>query len=124
MGIMPGTRCLKADVSDRKRSLTAVEEALASSQCVISVMGEHAGEGTNFIFNRKISDLEQIGQTFWLIRSPKARPAHVQKMCLAAQGYTIFRHSHSPQVHTRLFDHLRCPKRIKISPTTDEISLS
>ena len=53
-------------------------------------MGEHAGEGVNLIFDRKISDIEQTGKTFWLIRSPKARPAHIQKMCSTSPGYTIF----------------------------------
>ena len=70
--------------------MTELKDALASSQCVISVMGEHAGEGTNLIFDRKISDIEQTGKTFWLIRSPKARPAHVQKMCSIFPAYTIF----------------------------------
>jgi hypothetical protein len=79
-----------AGVSDQERGMTELKEALASSQCVISVMGEHAGEGANFIFDRKISDIEQTGKTFWLVRSPKARPAHVQKMCSTSPGYMIF----------------------------------
>jgi len=70
--------------------MTELEEALASSKCVISVMGEHAGEDANFIFDRKQSDINQTGKTFWLIRSRKARPAHVQKMCSTSPGYTIF----------------------------------
>jgi len=53
-------------------------------------MGEHAGEGSNVIFGRKISDIEQTGKTFWLVRSPKSRPAHVQKICTTSPGYTIF----------------------------------
>jgi hypothetical protein len=53
-------------------------------------MGEHAGEGAKFIFDRKQSDINQTGKTFWLIRSPKARPAHVQEMCSAAPLYAIF----------------------------------
>jgi hypothetical protein len=79
-----------AGVSNQERSMTELKEALASSQCVISVMGKHAGEGANFIFDRKISDIEQTGKTFWLVRSPKARPAHVQKMCSTSPGYMIF----------------------------------
>ena len=70
--------------------MTELENALASSKCVISVMGEHAGEGANHIFGRKISDIEQTGNTFWVVRSPKSRPAHVQKMCATSPGYTIF----------------------------------
>jgi len=74
----------------QERMMTELEEALASSKCVISVMGEHAGEGANLIFDRKRSDIRNTGRTFWLIRSPKARPAHVQKMCSTSPGYTIF----------------------------------
>lgn len=70
--------------------MTELENALASSKCIISVMGEHAGEGANRIFARKISDIEQTGKTFWVVRSPKSRPAHVQKLCAASSVYTIF----------------------------------
>lgn len=70
--------------------MTELEDALASSTCVISVMGEHAGEGADDIFGRKISDIEQTGRTFWLVRSTKSRPLHVQSMCATAPGYTIF----------------------------------
>ena len=58
-----------------------IEEALSSTQCIISVMGDHAGEGVVDIFNRKIEDITKINRTFWLIKSPKAKPQLVQKMC-------------------------------------------
>jgi hypothetical protein len=53
-------------------------------------MGDHAGEGVDAIFNRKIADIVRIGKTFWLMRSPKARPVQVQEMCETVPTYTIF----------------------------------
>jgi hypothetical protein len=70
--------------------MNELENALASPHCIISVMGSHAGECADVIFDRKKSDILAAGMAFWLIRSPKARPAHVQKMCSTSPGYTIF----------------------------------
>jgi hypothetical protein len=67
-----------------------LEEALKSDQCIISIMGAHAGESVDVIFNRKIADIEQTGKTFWLMRSPKARPIQVQDICKSSPAYTIF----------------------------------
>jgi hypothetical protein len=67
--------------------MTLLESALAHTSCVLSVMGDHAGETTNTIFSRKIADINRLGKTFWLMRSPKARPAHVQRI---APSFTIF----------------------------------
>lgn len=74
----------------KKDNMTPLEAALACPQCVVSVMGDHAGEGTNAIFNRKKADIDRTGKTFWLMRSPKARPAHVQRICTTVPAYTIF----------------------------------
>ena len=70
--------------------MTLLEEALKSNRCIISVMGAHAGEGVDVIFNRKITDIKQTGITFWLMRSPKARPMQVQNICTSSLTYTIF----------------------------------
>ena len=51
---------------------------------VLSVMGPHAGESAEAIFKRKIIDIRNIGKTFWLIRSHKAKPDMVQAVCSAA----------------------------------------
>jgi hypothetical protein len=48
-------------------------------------MGPHAGEGENEIFKRKMSDIEVIGRTFWLIKSHKAKPTMVQAVCKQSQ---------------------------------------
>ena len=54
-------------------------------------MGDHAGEGVVEIFKRKKSDIERLGITFWLMRSPKARPPQVQELSKTmAPTYTIF----------------------------------
>lgn len=70
--------------------MTLLEAALACPQCVLSVMGDHAGEGSDAIFDRKNADIERMGKTYWLIRSPKARPAQVQGICTTMPAYTIF----------------------------------
>ena len=56
-----------------------LDEALAAPQCVVSAMGDHAGEGIDAIFERKIADIRRTGKTFWLMKSPKARPGELQR---------------------------------------------
>ena len=70
--------------------MTIQEEALACPQCGISVMGDHAGENAESIFSRKKADIERTGKTFWLMRSPKARPKNVQVICSSIPTYTVF----------------------------------
>jgi len=70
--------------------MTLLESALGHPSCVLSVMGDHAGESTDSIFYRKIADINRLGKTFWLMRSPKARPSQVQGICETAPSYTIF----------------------------------
>lgn len=53
-------------------------------------MGDHAGEGVDAIFDRKTADIDRTGKTFWLMKSPKARPAQVQEICGAIPAYMIF----------------------------------
>jgi hypothetical protein len=74
----------------KRDNMTPLEAALACPQCVVSVMGDHAGEDSDAIFNRKKADIERTGKTFWLMRSPKARPVHVQMICTTVPAYTIF----------------------------------
>ena len=45
---------------------------------LFSVMGPHAGEDSDVIFERKIADIRKAGRTFWVIRSHKAKPNMVQ----------------------------------------------
>jgi hypothetical protein len=74
----------------KEESVRLLEVALVSPNCVISVMGDHAGEGADEIFNRKKVDIHRVGKTFWLIRSSKARPDQVRGMCTTIPAYTIF----------------------------------
>jgi len=67
-----------------------IDEALSASQCIVSVMGAHAGEESNEIFSRKIEDIERVNRTFWLIKSPKAKPELVQKLCYPNSAYAVF----------------------------------
>lgn len=70
--------------------MTFLEAALECPQCIVSVMGDHAGEDSDAIFNRKIADIQGLGVTFWLMRSPKARPPQVQEICRSFPAYAIF----------------------------------
>lgn len=65
-------------------------EATVCPRCIITVMGGHAGEGEDTIFNRKIDDIEQNGRTFWVVRSRKAQPFQLQEMCKTETAYVIF----------------------------------
>nr|MDO8098465.1 hypothetical protein [Candidatus Njordarchaeota archaeon] len=53
---------------------------------VLSVIGPHAGETEGEIFRRKIMDITNIGTTFWLIKSYKAKPDLVQQFCRCARA--------------------------------------
>lgn len=67
-----------------------LNEALSCPRCIISVIGEHAGEGVDAIFGRKTADIDRTGKTFWLTASPKAQPTQVQEICGAIRAYAIF----------------------------------
>lgn len=54
---------------------------------LLSVIGSHAGESMNTIFNRKITDTKIAGKTFWLIKSFAAKPPIVQDLCSEAIKY-------------------------------------
>ena len=73
-----------------------LDEALGASECVISVMGAHAGEDADTIFGRKTEDCEAVGRTFWVAKSAKARPAQVQAVCRSGRGFVIFVEAASP----------------------------
>ena len=70
--------------------MSLLEQALAAPECVISVMGPHAGEDAPEIFHRKVQDCHAVGTTFWVAKSSKARPQHVQAVCASGQGYVLF----------------------------------
>ena len=74
----------------KKGNMPLLEAALQCPTCVVSVIGDHAGEGTDTIFDRKKADIERTGVTFWLMRSPKARPQQVQGICRPLPAYAIF----------------------------------
>lgn len=67
-----------------------IQEALSATHCIVSVMGAHAGEEADEIFNRKLEDIKKIDRTFWLIKSPKAKPEIVQQMCSLGSAFVVF----------------------------------
>jgi len=74
----------------KKEGIKLLKAALACPRCIISVMGDHARESVSEIFDRKIADIERSGKTFWLMKSPKARPVQVHEICKQSPAYTIF----------------------------------
>jgi hypothetical protein len=70
--------------------MSILAEALCAACCVISVMGDHAGEDAGAIFHRKVADCGRVGRTFWVAKSAKARPEHVQALCGALPGCVLF----------------------------------
>jgi hypothetical protein len=76
----------------KKDKMGLIDEALECPQCLVSVMGDHAGEGVAAIFDRKKDDIKRpgVGVTFWLMRSPKARPPQVQGISNTIPTYAIF----------------------------------
>jgi hypothetical protein len=76
--------------------MSLLNEALRAPKCVISVMGAHAGEDATAIFSRKIRDCREVGRTFWVAKSAKARPAQVQAICNSSHSYVIFVEPASP----------------------------
>lgn len=56
---------------------------------VISVIGPHAGESENEIFNRKIQDIHNVGFTFWLMKSHRSKPKMVHELCLKDDAENI-----------------------------------
>lgn len=74
----------------KKDNMTLLDAALKCPHCIVSVMGCHAGEGSDAIFNRKQADIARSGITYWLMRSPKARPHQVHAICRSFPAYTIF----------------------------------
>ena len=56
-------------------------KAICVQQCLISVVGCHAGEEFSHICSRKSQDISAVGRTFWLLRSPAVRPEIVQQFC-------------------------------------------
>lgn len=58
----------------------------APDYSVVSVMGPHAGEGSDAIFARKMADIRNVGRTFWIVRSHKAKPDMVQTIGSAVRN--------------------------------------
>ena len=63
--------------------------ALESDRVILSVVGAHAGESERDIFKRKLEDVNSVGNTFWLYRSPSARPDLVQSF-LSELAFVLF----------------------------------
>lgn len=72
------------------RGSSLLEEALASPHVIISIMGPHAGESSRDIFQRKAEDILKHGVTYWLVKSAKAAPPLVQKLCRSHSTYVFF----------------------------------
>jgi hypothetical protein len=67
--------------------MSILDAAFASDCPILSVMGAHAGEETDAIFSRKMTDINTAGLTFWVYGSHAARPELAQR---ANCGYVLF----------------------------------
>jgi hypothetical protein len=70
--------------------MASLSVALEHPRCIVSVMGGHAGEDAHAIFARKKADVARVGVTYWLMRSPKARPPQVSELCQTSPAYALF----------------------------------
>ncbi|MCD6226864.1 hypothetical protein J7J90_00005 [Candidatus Micrarchaeota archaeon] len=61
-----------------------VNRILGNKYLIISVLGHHAGESESEIFRRKKEEIKEVGKSFWLIKSFKARTEHIQDICKIA----------------------------------------
>jgi hypothetical protein len=61
--------------------MLTIEEAVSSPYLVLSIIGEHAGEGLDKISFRKQEEIKNAGKSFWLMQSYKAKPGMVQNLC-------------------------------------------
>jgi len=58
-----------------------MENFLKQQYVVISIMGSHAGESEEEIFERKRREIKNTGKSFWLYKSYSAKPDIVQDLC-------------------------------------------
>ncbi len=67
-------------------------DALGAQYAIISVMGPHAGESEEFIFERKIKEVSDAGRSFWVHRSSNAKPERVKALCrkAGAEGRPVY----------------------------------
>lgn len=52
---------------------------------IITIIGSHAGEDISTIFSRKQKEMQDMGLSYWLIKSFKAKTDMVQALCAQAK---------------------------------------
>jgi hypothetical protein len=57
---------------------------LDNKYIIISVIGSHAGEEISLIFSRKQEELKSRNETYWLVKSFKAKTSQIQNICKQA----------------------------------------
>ncbi len=74
-----------------RRKMMDLAKILQEKQCVLSVIGPHAGETMFQIYERKIQDIGTVGKTFWHISCDKAIFEKINELCVANKDlYIIF----------------------------------
>lgn len=73
-----------------------VTRILREKQCVLSVIGPHAGESMSQIYERKIQDIAKVGKTFWITSCGKFIFEKINELCTAKDLYVIFIAPSSP----------------------------
>ncbi len=110
-----------------------VDSLFREKYLIFSVVGFHAGESEEEIFNRKRKEIADVGESFWLINSFKARTEIIQKFCRTAlednkEIYCIFLEasqrgsakptkfkSHASEFSSDKINWSKIPKKIKVT---------
>ena len=67
-----------------------VNDILNNNKLIISVMGPHADESTEYIFERKNEEIKNTGKSFWFTGSYTAKPEIIREFCGNEDIYCIF----------------------------------
>ena len=73
-----------------------ITKILQERQCVLSVIGPHAGESMSQIYERKIQDIANVGKTFWITSCGKFIFEKINDLCITNDLYIIFIAPSSP----------------------------
>lgn len=62
---------------------------------VFSIIGEHAGEDLDTIFNRKQRDIDQCGRTHWMVSIHPDIACKINELVREGETYVFFLHAQS-----------------------------
>jgi hypothetical protein len=104
-----------------------LSEEFIKSNKIISVVGPHANESLDQIFQRKINDIDITGFSFWVAGSSSANPRIVQNFCfLNKPSYIVFINpgqiNGATNTKISAVNHFFSEDKINWNPISDKIS--